>query len=334
MGLGLGEGGVVAAGATDQGAAGAAASGRQQVAAGAAVEVGRAGQAADQPVRAAFAVDPVAAGPGLDQVFLGPAVDDVVAGPAARRTKSTAASEPSTRRLSLPGPRSAISQRAGPFDRAERLLRVAAGRSAASGAECDRPWSRRRRRSPIPVEGDRRDMVGAAAADDLQAAAAAADPVEFDVGAGLRRRFGAAGDGAPLRPATAVAALTAVEFVAAAATSKRVVAGTAIDRVGLLVADQRVGEGRAFDALEAEEPVVAVAVAPCGPPARPRRRPPPRRPVPDVGREGGDVAAARAAVHAVVAVVAVDEVVVAGTAVERVDAEAAADLVGVPRAAE
>ena len=54
----------------------------------------------------------------------------------------------------------------------------------------------------------------------------------------------------------------------------------------------------------------------------------------DVGREGGDVAAAGAAVHAVVAVVAVDEVEVAGAAVDGVDAEAAGDLVVVAGAAE
>src|SRR4029077_4746488 len=52
MGLGLGKGGVVAAGAADQGAAGAAAAGRQQVAVAFAVEEGRAGQAADEPVGA------------------------------------------------------------------------------------------------------------------------------------------------------------------------------------------------------------------------------------------------------------------------------------------
>ena len=45
----------------------------------------------------------------------------------------------------------------------------------------------------------------------------------------------------------------------AAAAAQGVVAGAAVDRVGLLVADQDVVEGRAFDALEAEEPVVAVA---------------------------------------------------------------------------
>ena len=57
VGLGLGEGGVVAAGAADDRAAGAAAARRQQVAAAFAVEEGRAGQAADQPVGAVAAVE-------------------------------------------------------------------------------------------------------------------------------------------------------------------------------------------------------------------------------------------------------------------------------------
>ena len=48
----------------------------------------------------------------------------------------------------------------------------------------------------------------------------------------------------------------------------------------------------------------------------------------DLGREGGDVVGAGAAVHAVVAVVAVDEIEFAGAAVEGVDAEAAGHLVG------
>ena len=80
--LGLGEGGVVAAGPADDRAAGAAAAGGEQVAVGAAVEVGRAGQAADQAVGAGAAVEVVGAEAGLDQVVLGAAVDRVVAEPA------------------------------------------------------------------------------------------------------------------------------------------------------------------------------------------------------------------------------------------------------------
>ena len=53
----------------------------------------------------------------------------------------------------------------------------------------------------------------------------------------------------------------------------------------------------------------------------------------DRGREGGDVARAGAAVHAVVAVVAADDVFVAGAAVDGVDAEPAADFVLVAGAA-
>src|SRR6202042_3372808 len=79
VGLGLGEGGVVFTGAAVERAARAAAARRQQVAAAFAVEVGRAGEAADQPVGAFAAVDVVGAGAGLDQVFLGAAADRVVA---------------------------------------------------------------------------------------------------------------------------------------------------------------------------------------------------------------------------------------------------------------
>ena len=98
-----------------------------------------------------------------------------------------------------------------------------------------------------------------------------------------------------------------------------------------LVPIEDVVEGRALERLEAEEAVVAVAArfvlgerdldaaAPAGA---------------DVGREGGDVAAAGAAVHAVVAVVAVDEVEVAGAAADRVDAEAARRLVAGAGAAD
>src|SRR6201992_3004076 len=77
--LGLGEGGVVFARPAVERPARAAAACRQQVAAAFAVEVGRSGEAADQPVGAVAAVDVVGAGAGLEPVFLGPAVDRVVA---------------------------------------------------------------------------------------------------------------------------------------------------------------------------------------------------------------------------------------------------------------
>ncbi len=79
VGLGLGEGGVVAARAADDLPAGAAAPRGQQVAVLAAVEEGRARDAADQAVGAGAAVEPVAAEAGLDQVVLGTAFDRVVA---------------------------------------------------------------------------------------------------------------------------------------------------------------------------------------------------------------------------------------------------------------
>ena len=69
---GLGEGGVVAPAAADQGAAGAAAARRQQVAVRAAVEVGRAGDAADQAVGAGAAVELVGAGPDWRRSSSGP----------------------------------------------------------------------------------------------------------------------------------------------------------------------------------------------------------------------------------------------------------------------
>ncbi len=115
-----------------------------------------------------------------------------------------------------------------------------------------------------------------------------------------------------------------------AAADQRVVPRAALDLVRPAVADQRVAEGRAFEVLEFVELVVAVAagfvLAQRGPDAgalAARHR----------GREGGDVVLPRPARHAVVAVVAVDEVVVAGPAVDGVDAEAAGDVVVVPRPA-
>ena len=293
MGLGLGEGGVVAAGAADQRAAGAAAARRQQVAAAFAVEVGRAGEAADQPVGAGAAVEVVGAGArtrsGRPRGRRGSCR---CRGRRRRGRSSTAASEPSTRRLSLPGPRSAISQRAGPSAGQIDLLRVAAGGPPAAGADRDRPW-----RAVTPklvrfgvVEGDG-EVVGAGAADDLQPAAAAGSRVEADVGGALRRRFRARRRRRALgRPGSG--RCPGRRSARRARRRRRIVSLPGPPSITFAaVADQRVVEGRAFDALEAEEPVVAVAAglvlgerdpdAAC------------RLPAADVGREGGDVAACR-----------------------------------------
>ena len=79
VGRGLGEGGVVAARAADERAAGATAAGGQQVAVGFAVEEGRPGPAADQAVGAGAAVELVGAVAGLDQVVLVATANRVVA---------------------------------------------------------------------------------------------------------------------------------------------------------------------------------------------------------------------------------------------------------------
>ncbi len=170
MRLGLREGGVVAAGTADQGPSGAAAAGRQQVAAGAAVEVGRARKAADQAIVTGAAIDPVSAGAGLDQVVLGTAVDHVIAIAAVDPHEvdgAEAAFDPSR---SLPGPRSAISQRAGPSDRAADLVGVAGRMYAAfAGREASRRGDAEAPARFVVGDGE---VVGASAADELQAGAA------------------------------------------------------------------------------------------------------------------------------------------------------------------
>ena len=103
-----------------------------------------------------------------------------------------------------------------------------------------------------------------------------------------------------------------------------------VDFVAALVADQGVLEGRALDALEAEEPVVTVAARFVLSQRHPDTATAPGR---DVGGERGDVIPAGAAVHAVVAVVAVDEVEAARAAAEDVDAETAGHLVELAGAA-
>src|SRR3954465_6958667 len=79
MGLGLGEGGIVAAGAADQCPAGAATAGGKEVAVAFAVEEGRPGQPADEAVRPIASVYVIGAWAGLDQVVLGAGMDRVVA---------------------------------------------------------------------------------------------------------------------------------------------------------------------------------------------------------------------------------------------------------------
>ena len=109
-----------------------------------------------------------------------------------------------------------------------------------------------------------------------------------------------------------------------AAADQVVVPRAAVDRVRAAVADQRVAEGRAFEVLEFVELVVAVAAG--GVPAERGPDPGPLA-ARHGGREGGDVVLARPAGHAVVAVVAVHQVVVPGAAVDGVDAEPAGDVV-------
>ena len=170
---------------------------------------------------------------------------------------STATSEPSTRRLSLPGPRSAISQRPGPS--AAQMTW-----SRCRGGAC----SRRRPRAPLRgdaeglgrfVEGDD-EVVVAAAADDLQPAAAARRRVELDVGGGLRRplpcRRRLVRPLAPLQPSLPWPPSIVSRPPPPIRCRRR---GRRRSTLRLLAADQGVVEGRAFEALEAEEPVVAVA---------------------------------------------------------------------------
>src|ERR1700761_8009677 len=354
VGLGLGEGSVVFARPAVERPARAAAARRQQVAAAFAVEVGRAWEAADQPVGAVAAVDVVGAGAGLDQVFLGAAVDRVVAFAAIDADEVDRFEAAFDGQFVVAGAEVGHHPARRPERRAGHLLGVALGagaafargerrlggdREGAGGRRCvgdGRRFTRLRRafrpgrdffRFAFGV-GDG-ELVGPAAADDLQATAARRVGVEGHVGGAGRGRFLAAGDQRRAALA-AVGALAAVQGVAPAAADDRVVARAAVDHVRLRVADQRVVEGRAFDRLEAEEPVVAVAERlvlrqrdPDAAPLLPRDR----------GREGGDVVGAGAAVHAVVAVVAADDVFVAGAAVDGVDAEPAADLVLVAGAA-
>ena len=285
MGLGLGEGGVVAAFAADQGAAGAAAARRHQVAVAFAVEVGRPGQAADQPVGAVAAVELVGAGAGLEQVVLGAAFDDVVAFAAGDAHVLRAGERAFDPQAVVAGAEVGGQPAGGALRFADDLLGVAADVVAARS---DRDPLGRADAEGVRgfVEGDRGEDVVAAAADDLQPSPAPLGAVELHVGGGLRRSFLAAGGGVALGALAGVAALAADQFVGAAAADERVVAGAAVDPVVAFVADQRVAEGRAFDVLDPEEPVVAVAarlaLGEVDPDAGALA-------AGDVGREGGDV---------------------------------------------
>src|ERR1041385_3621608 len=105
-------------------------------------------------------------------------------------------------------------------------------------------------------------MVRAPTADDLQAPSATWRRIELDVGRGFQLPFGPAGNGAPFRPVALVASLTAAQLVAATPAAQDGVARPSVDRIRLAVADEDVVEGGALEALEAEEPVVAVAAGP------------------------------------------------------------------------
>src|SRR5829696_2736574 len=126
-------------------------------------------------------------------------------------------------------------------------------------------------------------------------------------------------------PLAAVGPEVTIEDVAPAAAGDVVVAETAVDHVGGLVPDQDVCERRAFEALEAIQAVMAVAFCLVGP--KGGRDPAPTAFAAHRGGERGEVPASRSAVHAVIPVVAVDKVPVAGPAAERVNSEAATGLV-------
>ena len=152
VGADLGEGGVVAAGAADQRAARAAAARREQVAVGPAVEEGRAGEAADQAVGARAAVEAIGAGAGLEEVVLGAAADHVVALAAVdpdAADRDQRALGP--RKRSLPGPRSAISQRAGPSSGHSTRFGAKLGATSVGCAGSRGPTARR----AAAVDGER-----------------------------------------------------------------------------------------------------------------------------------------------------------------------------------
>src|SRR3954447_15226244 len=245
MGLGLGEGGVVAAGAADQRPTGAAASGRQQVAVAFAVEEGRTGQAAGETVGGFASIYVVRPRPRLDKVVLGAGVDRVVAEPAgeadaadrqqrADHPQAVAAGaevshQPARRPVGGAGDSGGITR---------RVLAARADREAGFGGDAEGLADF--------VEGDE-ELVAAATADHLQPGAAAGGRGERDVGARFRRRFLAAGGGASFRADAAVAALAAVERVGTAAADEVVVTRAAVHNVPLRAADQGVAESRAFE---------------------------------------------------------------------------------------
>ena len=255
----LGEGGVVATGAADQRAAGAAAAGGEQVAVAFAVEEGRTGAAADQAVGTIAAVELVGAEAALDQVVLVAAVDRVVAEAAGDAHVLRPVERAFDREAVVAGAEVGDQPAGGAFARAGRLH---GADPRAARAEGDALLGGDAEGRAGFVEGDR-EVIVTTAADQLQAAAAAGDR---DRARRKRRRSASlppAGGGVALGAVAAVAALAAEQFVLAATAANHVVAGTAVDHVGLAVADEDVVEGRAFEALEAEKTIVAVAPALC-----------------------------------------------------------------------
>ncbi len=224
MRLGLGEGGVVAAGSADQRPAGAAAAGRQQVAAAFAVEEGRARtgrRRGRRPRRRRRCLS--APGPDSTRSSSGPALIVSLPKPPAKRTLPIDSSEPFH-------PEAVVARaEVGHQPAARAVGRTGDGRRAAAAR------ARSPGRSPAPflavtpkvcarfVEGDD-ELVAATAADHLQAGAAARRRVELDVGGAARRRLLAAGAGPPFRALAAVGALAAFEDVGAAAADQVVVA--------------------------------------------------------------------------------------------------------------
>ena len=278
VGLGLGEGGVVAAGAADERAAGAAAAGRQQVAVASAVEEGRAGQAADQAVGAGAAVELVGAGAGLDQVVLGAALDRVVAEAAGEADAADRGQRAFDPQAVVAGAEVGHQPAAGPSAGQETWVGLLPG-------GCSRGRSRAPCAAVTPkvsvagVEGDD-EVVAAAAADDLQAAAAARRRVELDVGGGFRRPLPCRRRSVrPLAPSQPSLALAAVERVgAAAADAAWSSPGPPSIALACLLPIRVSRKAEPSRLSKPEEPVVAVAAGLVLRAARPRRRRPCRPP--------------------------------------------------------
>ena len=149
------------------------------------------------------------------------------------RTKPTSFSEPLTREAVVAGAEVGHQPAGRAVERADDLLRrVGAparcsqpGPAASALAALDRERARVAR-----FVGDG-EVVGAGAADDLHAAAAAGASVELHVGDASGGASGPQEVVRPCAPLAAVGALAAVERVAPAAAEQRVVARAAVDLV-------------------------------------------------------------------------------------------------------